>query len=113
MVEIRNKPGDDTDETVETDDGSYEVVVGYCNNIAHCFKLITDKEGRENRCTTLDGYVKHLIEVQKTLSESLKSFEKLMSPDDNFEKILTQLAQDEDPDVETPPKKRGRKKKEA
>ena len=36
-----------------------------------------------------------------------------MSPDDNFEKILKQLAQDEDPDVETPPKKRGRKKKEA
>lgn len=81
--------------------------------MAHCFQFIAEKEGRDNRCTTLDGYIKHLNSVQKTLSDSLKSFEKLMSPEDNFEKTLRQLAQDSEPEQKAAPKKRGRKKKEA
>lgn len=91
LKEVRKKASaeDDELEKAETDsDGNYEITVGYPSTVAGAFSLIVEREGRRNKCTTLDGYIKHLISINDKLEENLKKFEKLVGSDALFTSAL-------------------------
>ena len=91
LKEVRKKASADDEELekAETDsDGNYEITVGYPSTVAGAFSLIVEREGRRNKCTTLDGYIKHLISINNKLEENLKKFEKLVGADALFTSAL-------------------------
>lgn len=74
LVEVKTRQGkddEDIDDAVKNEDGTYETPVGYVDNIARCFKIIIEREGRKNKCTTLDGYIKHIEAIEKKLDEEI------------------------------------------
>lgn len=90
------KPDEDTiHEVVENGDGTYEVTIAYPSNIANCFRYIVEAEGRNNRCTTLDGYIKHLEKINHKLEENLLLFQRLVGADENLEAALNRIRKKE------------------
>jgi len=83
---------DNTDAVEQTKDGDYEVTVGYVKNVAQCFRLIVEREGRQNKCTTLNGYIKHLEEINKKLEENLKKFAVLVGGPEMVEQAMLKIS---------------------
>lgn len=77
------------------DENEYEFTIGYVNDIAHCFKLIVEKEGRANKCTSLNGYIKHLEEINKKLEENLNKFAVIVGGKEMVERAVHKAAGDE------------------
>lgn len=79
LKEIKKKQPKDDEETgqevVENGDGTYEITIAYPSTVANCFRYIVEAEGRDNRCTTLEGYVKHLEKINAKLEENLLLFQ--------------------------------------
>lgn len=98
LKEIKKKqPKDDEvpQEIVENGDGTYEVTIAYPTTVANCFKYIVEAEGRANRCTTIEGYVKHLEKINAKLEENLLLFQKLVGPDEKLEAALNKIRKKE------------------
>lgn len=101
--------------TREASGEQYETTIGYFSRIEHVFKEITEREGRLNKCTSLNGYIKHLEEVNKKLEENLLKIEAVVGSKKSMERIMASLPDNLPDDVkdigeEDKPKK-GRKKK--
>ena len=72
LIEIKEKAPDEDGGDVQTnEDGTYEVNIGYYSTMAALFKGLVEREGRLNKCTTLEGYVKHIEKINKKLEENL------------------------------------------
>lgn len=82
-------------EVVENNDGTYEVTIGYPSTIAGCFRKIIELESRNNRCTTLEGYIKHIEKVNQKLEESLIAFEKILDENESLERVLKRIKKKE------------------
>lgn len=96
LKQIRQKQpkGDDSDlgEVEEGSDGTYEITIAYCNSVANCFKNIVDLEGRTNKCTTMDGYIKHLTKINEQLEENIEKFSAIVGGHERVIDVMTRLA---------------------
>ena len=91
LKEIRTKAVKDEDvieEVSSNEDGTYEIAVAYLNTVAQCFETIVEREGRKNNCKTIDGYIKHLKEIDKKLDDSIATFEKLVGGKDKLARAI-------------------------
>lgn len=98
VAEIKKKISDDEEGDVETeglDDGTYEVNIGFVNNVAQCFRLIVEKEGRQNKCSTLNGYIRHIEEVNKKLENNIELFSKIVGGPEMVERAIYKVAGNE------------------
>jgi len=87
------KDGDEIDEKVVANaDGTYEITVGYPSTVAHAFSIIVEREGRSNRCTTMDGYIRHLKEINAKLEENLKAFSVIVGGPERVMDVMTRIA---------------------
>lgn len=77
-------------------DGTYEYTVGYVNNVAQCFRLIVEREGRMNKCTTLNGYIKHLENINAKLEDNLRKFSVIVGGPEMVERAIYAIAKEED-----------------
>lgn len=79
-------------EIMTKEDGTqYDATVGYFSNIGHIFKDIAEREGRDNKCTTLNGYIKHIEEVNKKLEENLLKIEAIVGTKKAMERIISSM----------------------
>lgn len=94
VAEIRKRTSEDSDadaEDTESDGDTYAINIGYVNSVAECFRLIVEKEGRQNQCTTLSGYIKHLENINKKLEENILLFEELVGGRENVKATLERI----------------------
>lgn len=92
IAEIKQKiDNSDEDMAEKNSNGDYEITVGYVNNIAQCFRLIVEREGRLNKCTTLNGYIKHLEEINKKLETNIKLFSKIVGGPEVVERAMKKV----------------------
>lgn len=83
------------DDVTKSDNGEYECIIGYVNNVAQCFKLIVEREGRMNKCTTLSGYIKHIEAINKKLEENIELFSRIVGGKEMVERAMLKTARDE------------------
>lgn len=97
VSEIKQKINNDEllEDVKQSEGGEYECTIGYVNNVAQCFKLIVDREGRMNKCTTLAGYIKHIEAINKKLEENIKLFSKIVGGAEMVERAMLKAAQEE------------------
>lgn len=87
------KDGEEIDEkVVANDDGTYEITVGYPSTVAHAFSIIVEREGRNNRCTTMDGYIRHLKEIDAKLEENLRKFSAIVGGEEKVKDVMMRIA---------------------
>ena len=94
LREVKQKKASDDEalEAEENGDGTVEITVAYLSNVAQCFATIVEREGRQNRCTTMDGYIKHLKAINDKLEDNLEKFAKIVGGKERVEEIMTRLA---------------------
>lgn len=95
VKEIRKKASaeDDELEKAETDsDGNYEITVGYPSTVAGAFSLIVEREGRRNRCTTMDGYIKHMKEINAKLEENINKLSAIVGGPERVKDVMMRVA---------------------
>lgn len=89
LIEIKEKAPDEECGDVQTnEDGTYEVNIGYYSTMAALFRGIVEREGRLNKCTTLEGYVKHIEKINKKLEENLLAIAATIGKKESFKRIL-------------------------
>lgn len=90
LIEVKEKASDKEtiNDIVSEDNGTYEVVVGYYGSLAHLFEGLAAREGRLNKCTTLEGYVKHIEKVNKKLEENLLAMAAVVGKKEAFKRVL-------------------------
>lgn len=92
LAEIKTKAKQEDDEdAVQNEDGTYEVNIAYTNSFAGCYRTIIEREGRKNKCTTLDGYIKHLEKIYNKLEEDLDKMAKIVGGKEQLELALNKL----------------------
>lgn len=115
LAELRARPEDIPEDDEDKDEG---VTVGYYPTILDLFEDLVNMEGRLNRCTTLEGYVRHIERVHNELEKTLDRMRAVIGTKESVARILSlgeHLLPDEvkevgeEPTEEKP--KRGRKKK--
>lgn len=120
LVEIKQKVTDedgDAESVAQNDDGTYEVNVGYFPTLKYLFLALAEREGRINRCTTLDGYIKHIEKVNKQLEETLMQIQAVIGVEESLQRIMNKMGDQLPEQVakigeeEKPKTKRVRKKK--
>jgi len=79
---------------VESEEGGEETesAIAYCNSMAHVFKCLTEREGRLNKCTTLEGYVKHIEKINKKLEAILQAIAEASGAKENLFRIVAAAA---------------------
>lgn len=94
VSEIKQKidKNDLIEDAKKSDNGEYECIIGYVNNVAQCFKLIAEREGRMNKCTTLNGYIKHIEAINNKLEENIKLFSKIVGGPEMVERAMLKIA---------------------
>ena len=102
--------------TVKDGGEESDSTVGYFSNIEHVFKDIVEREGRMNKCTTLNGYIKHIEAVNKMLEENLAKIEAIVGSKKAMERIMNSMPDKLPAEVaeigeQADKPKRGRKKK--
>ena len=89
LIEIKEKPSEeDALDTGVSEDGTYEVIIGYYNSMTSVFKSIVEREGRLNKCTTLEGYVKHIEKINKKLEENLLAMATIIGKKESFKRVM-------------------------
>lgn len=90
LIEIKEKlSGDEAgDETDINEDGTYEIILGYYSSLTSVFKSIVEREGRLNKCTTLEGYVKHIEKINKKLEENLLAMATIVGKKESLKRIM-------------------------
>lgn len=98
VSEIKQKAENNEDENIDvekTDNGEYEVIIGYVNNVAQAFRLIVDREGRNNKCSTLNGYIKHITAINKKLEDNIMLFANMVGGKGLVERAMLKMASEE------------------
>lgn len=113
LIELGEADKDEEDEEKE-DIGK---TVGYFGSIEDLFVSLSEREGRLNKCTTLNGYIKHIEAVNKKMEEILEQIKVLIGAKASIKRLMTAMPEDLPKEVENvgeesqKSKKRGRKKK--
>lgn len=85
LLEVKESEKDnETDET--------ENVIGYYSTINHLFKGLAEREGRLNKCTTMEGYIRHLEKVNKKLEENLQVIATIVGVEESMERVMNCIA---------------------
>lgn len=117
LIELKQKAGDETTEDIEqTEEGIYEVTVGHYPTLRYLFKSLVEMEGRQNRCTTMEGYIRHVEKINAQLEETLEKMQAIIGAEESIARIIDKMgdklpesiAAIGEPDNKP---KRGRKKK--
>lgn len=113
LVELRQKGEDEVSDEAED---VQEISVGYYPTLGYLLKSLAEMEGRQNRCTTMEGYVKHIEKVNAKLEGILETIQSLIGAEESLKRIMDTFG-DKLPETvakigeaENKPK-RGRKKK--
>ena len=88
IKERKPKEGELVEEASELDNGTFEVTLGYFHNVGNCLKTIVDNEGRSCKCTTLEGYIKHLSDVYNKLELETAVFMKYFDTKTKAQSII-------------------------
>ena len=89
LIEIKEKAPDEESDDVQADEnGTYEVNIGYYSSMASLFRGLVEREGRLNKCTTLEGYVKHIEKINKKLEENLLVIAAMIGKKESFDRIM-------------------------
>lgn len=90
-IKTKNTIVDGDIETVKNDDGTYEVNLAYTKTVAGAYASLVEREGRKNKCTTLDGYIKHLEKIYQKLEEELKKMAVIVGGEEQIKTALYKL----------------------
>lgn len=72
-----------------TEDDEDGVVVGYYGDIENLFVSLVDMEKRANKCTTLNGYIKHIEDINKKLEANLEQIKALIGTRASMKRIMS------------------------
>lgn len=97
------------DEDIENEEGS---TVGYFSTMSGLFRGVVEREGRLNKCSTLEGYVRHIEKVNKKLEENLLAIAAIVGKKEAFERVMNSIPEDiPDCITELKPEKKKKEKK--
>ena len=89
LIEIKEKAPDEESDDVQADEnGTYEVNIGYYSSMVSLFRGLVEREGRLNKCTTLEGYVKQIEKINKKLEENLMSIAAMIGKKESLKRII-------------------------
>lgn len=89
LVELKQKNEDgSTSDAESSEDG---VSVGYYPTLRYLLKSLAEMEGRQNRCTTMEGYVKHIEKINARLEEILTTIQSALGAEESLERIVDTL----------------------
>lgn len=115
LAELKARSEDMPDDDDDRDEGK---TVGYYPTMLDLFEDLVKLEGRLNRCTTLEGYVRHIERINTQLEETLQQIKSVIGEKESMRRIMSLVADalpEEIKDIGEPPAedkpKRGRKKK--
>lgn len=92
LVELRQKNGDGpVGDVGRSEDGMQEINVGYYPTLRYLLKNLAEMEGRQNRCTTMEGYVKHIEKINDRLEEILETIQSALGAEESLERIMDTL----------------------
>lgn len=115
LVELREKitEGEElADDAVTTnEDGIREATIGYYTNLEFLLKDIIEREQRDNRCTTLEGFAKHLKAVNKRMEEVIQVLLKYAGGKSALDELLKVTAEKLPKEYQEEKPKSGKKKK--
>ena len=85
LIELKNtKPG----EGIDDDDTDVGTCIGYFTALTHLFQSLVEREGRLNKCSTLEGYIKHIEKINDKLEENLLAMAKIVGQKESFKRIM-------------------------
>lgn len=87
LVELRQKGEDEVSDNTETEDVQ-EISVGYYPTLRYLLKSLAEMEGRQNRCTTMEGYIKHIEKINARLEEILETIQSLIGAEESLKRIM-------------------------
>ena len=90
--EKKAKGEESAEEVIAGEDGTYEVVIGYPSTVAYAFELIWERECRNNRCTTFEGWMKHVQRQQEKLDEAIETMLAICGGHENVQAAMTRVA---------------------
>lgn len=92
LREIKTKlKTDEMAETIANEDGTYEVIIAYPTTLQGCLESILEREERVNKCTTIEGYIKHLEKIHAKFDEMLSQLTSIMGGKERIEYFLHAL----------------------
>ncbi len=62
--------------------------MGYYPTLRYLLKNLAEMEGRQNRCTTMEGYVKHIEKINDRLEEILETIQSALGAEESLERIM-------------------------
>ena len=86
-----------TDAEKSDEDGA---VVGYYNDMENLFRSLVDMEKRLNKCTTLNGYIKHIEDINKQLENTLEQIKAVIGTRASMKRIMSVMPEDLPEEVE-------------
>ena len=93
IKEKKPKDGEESGEEIAAGaDGTYEVIIGYPSTVAYAFKIIWERECRSNRCTTFEGWMKHVQRQQEKLDEAIEIMLAICGGHENVQAAMTRVA---------------------
>lgn len=89
LIEIKQKATEEElEDAKQTDDGTYEVIVGYYPTLRYLFQNLVEIEGRQNRCATMEGYIKHIEKINAQLENILNNIQSIVGVEKSLNRIL-------------------------
>lgn len=115
LIELRPKNAKKEDapedeEIVETDGDYSEATVGYYSTLSYLIEDLMDREKRNNRCTTLEGFAKHLEKINKEAEAIVETLVKACGSRERLKEFIFSTVDHCPEDLKETPKPRGRKK---
>ena len=80
------------------------------STLAHLIEDLMEREKRNNRCTTLDGFAKHLEKINKEAAEIINVLVKVTGSHERLRELIDTPIQSFPDELKEPVKPRGRKK---
>ena len=115
LIELRPKSSKREDrpedeEVVETDGDYSEATVGYYSTLSYLIEDLMEREKRNNRCTTLDGFAKHLEKINKEAETIVEILVKACGSRERLRGFIDRTVDHCPKELKEIPKPRGRKK---
>lgn len=83
LFALKEKEADAPEDSEE--DG---VVIGYYPTVRYLLEDLANVEQRSNRCTTMDGYIKHIEKVNVQLEKILDDIQALIGAEESVARII-------------------------
>ena len=88
LIELKNpKSG----EGIDDDDIEIGTCIGYYTALTHLFQGLVEREGRLNKCSTLEGYIRHIEKINNKLEENLLAMAKIVGQKESFRRIMDSI----------------------